>query len=326
MISPEISVIIPAYNAQDYLAECLDSIISQTFDDWELIICDDGSSDKTGEICDRYAEEDSRIKVIHSINRGVSASRNAGIDIAAGRYLSFVDADDSLEPDYLNELISCAGKYDADIIQCSFSFMDINGEKRSDPYAVDSVLRGKDDIINAYFRGSVGDIRVSVWAKLFGREKFRDIRFDTGLRVYEDAYYVYECCRKAETVCSFSSALYNYRQHEGSAMNSRLPEIYPDYFTVFDKQRNDYRDERNIRKNVNLREVENAFWLIRIMITEGKDREIWNIRKEVLKTAGSVYFSSLPILLKFKMIGLAVMPHIYFAMLRKRILTADEKI
>ena len=324
--SPEISIIIPAYNAQLYLAECLSSVVSQTFSDWELIIADDGSSDKKGEIADRYAEKDSRIKVIHSINRGVSASRNACIDIAQGRYLSFVDADDILEPDYLNELIGYAKKYDADITQCSFSFIYNEGEKKEDTYAKDSVFHSRDEIIKAYFNGPVGDIRVSVWAKLFKRGSFRDIRFDTGLRVYEDAYYVYECCRKAVTVCSFSSALYNYRQHEGSAMSLRLPEIYPDYFTVFEKQRNDYRDEGGIRKSIIRREVENAFWLIRIMLSEGKEQEIWNIRKAALKLAGPLYFSSLPILLKFKMTGIAVMPHIYFALLRKRIFADNEKV
>ena len=315
---PEISIIVPAYNVQAYLKDCLDSILRQSFSDWELIICDDGSTDDTAKISDEYAATDKRIKVIHTDNTGVSAARNICLDTARGDYISFVDADDSLDCNCLRELISHARSEDADITQCSFSFVTGDGVKTADPYASDSVFKNRDRIMNAYFNGPVGDIRVSVWAKLFKRSLISDVRFDTGLRVFEDAYYVYQCCMKAGVVCSFSEPLYNYRQHKGSTMDSRLPEIYSDYFTVFGKQKEDLRTEKKILKKVCRREAENALWLMGIMIRDGKERELWNIRKAVLDSAGRVVFSSTPIKLRFKLTCMVVIPHIYFSVLTRR--------
>ena len=322
---PEISIIIPAYNVESYLPDCLKSIIGQTFNDWELIIADDGSTDDTGKIADQYAGSDIRIKVIHTSNKGVSAARNTCIENAKGRYISFVDADDSLDKDYLNELIACAEKHDADISQCSFSFVNKNGQRSPDPFASDAVFRGE-EIMNAYFRGPVGDIRMSVWGKLYKRGLFDDIRFDTGLRVCEDGYYVYECCRKAQTVKSIRSPLYLYNQHEGSTMNNRLPEIYPDYFTVFERQRKDLGGNKKIRNAITKREIENALWLLRIMSLGGNKMQLWDIRKRMLGIAGDVLFSRTPFLIKLKLAGVAVMPHIYFAMLKKRTVSDNEKV
>ena len=323
-MSPEITVIVPAYNVEKYLAECLDSVICQTFTGWELIVADDGSSDRTGAVADEYAAKDGRIRVVHLSNQGVSAARNACLDMAEGRYIAFVDADDTLDKDYLNELLSCAEKHGADITQCSFCFVNENGERSADPYAADSVFMSGDEIMEAYFSGPVGNIRVSVWAKLFRRDLFDGIRFDTGLRIFEDAYYVYECCRKAGTVFSFSEPLYFYRQHKDSTMGSRMHEIYPDYFTVFARQKNDNRDKKTIFRKILRREAENALWLMRIMAASGRKRELWDIRKRVLDSAGTGIFSSAPVSVRSKLLGMMVMPHIYFAMLRKRIKEDNE--
>ena len=103
---PEISIVVPAYNAGPYLTDCLESIIRQTFSDWELIITDDGSSDGTGNIADAFAANDGRIRVLHLAKQGVSDARNSGLDTARGNFIAFVDSDDVLEPEYLKELYS----------------------------------------------------------------------------------------------------------------------------------------------------------------------------------------------------------------------------
>lgn len=321
---PEITVIIPAYNAGDHLGACLDSVLGQSFTDWELIICDDGSTDDTGKISDRYSESDSRIKVIHKANAGVSAARNSCLDLAEGRYIAFVDADDTLDKDYLNELLNNAEKHGADITQCSFCFVNEKGERSSDPYASDSVYTSGDEIMEAYFSGPVGEIRVSVWAKLFRRDLFDGIRFDTGLRIFEDAYYVYECCRKAGTVCSFSAPLYFYRQHEDSTMGSRMHEIYPDYFAVFARQKRDNRDKKTIYGNILRREAENALWLMRIMAAPGRKQEFWNVRKSLLDSAGSGIFFCRAAGIRLKLFCVALMPHIYYALLKKDCLNNEK--
>ena len=98
---PKVSVIVPVYKAEKYLHRCVDSILSQTFTDWELLLIDDGSPDRSGEICDEYAKKDTRIRVFHKENGGVSSARNMGLDIAKGKWIVFVDSDDWCEPDYL---------------------------------------------------------------------------------------------------------------------------------------------------------------------------------------------------------------------------------
>ena len=325
-VNPVISIILPACNAERYLKDCLESVISQSYKDWELIIADDGSTDATGKIADEYAAIDERISVIHTENIGVSIARNACLKKSTGQYIAFVDADDCLEPQYLEELIKHARLNSADITQCSFCFVHTDGSRTPDPYAVEALYCGSDEIMNSYFRGPLGDIRVSVWAKLFSRETFADIRFDSQLRVFEDAYFIYQCCRKAVTVCSFKSPLYLYRQHEDSTMHSRLPDIYLDYFTMFERQKNDYHNDSAVRRQIVKREVETALWLMNIMIIEDKKQELWNLRKIILGVTGNVLAVSFPAKLKFKVIGLAVLPHLYFALLERKAVLNNEKV
>lgn len=312
-------MIIPVHNAGKYLPACLDSILRQTFSGWELIIADDRSNDDSGKIADSYASTDARIKVIHSDNRGVSAARNSCIERARGKYLAFVDADDRLEPDYLKVLFDLAEKNGADISQCSFCFVNEDGSKTPDPQSLVSVLRGRREITDAYFSGPTGNVRISVWAKLFRRELFADILFDQSLRVYEDALFVYECCKKAETVCSTDATLYLYMQHESSTMHLNLTGIYRDYFKVFEKQKEDFSNERLFIGKISVREAECALWLIRAMITEGKKGELWDLRKKALGVTGKVLCSSAPLLLKTKLTGVALMPHLYFALVKRKV-------
>lgn len=323
--NPEISVIIPAYNAESYLADCLASVIDQEFTSWELIVADDGSTDATGKICDGYASKDDRIKVIHTANNGVSEARNACLDIAKGKYLIFADADDLFERDCLKRLYDQAEKTKADIIQSSFYYLN-EDKKIKDTGASDATYQGQNEIMSAYFNGAVGDIRVSVWAKLFRRESFLNVRFDSGLKVYEDAYYVFKCCLNAKSVFSFSTPLYIYRQHAKSTMHLRLAEIYPDYFKVFDKQRENINGNKTVLKMLTLRETENSLWLMSEVNSAGKSKELWNLRKLALKHAGAILISKVPIILKLKLIGLAVMPHLYFAMLKGRGISGNEKV
>ena len=318
-------MIIPVHNAGKYLPACLDSILRQTFSDWELIIADDGSNDDSGKIADSYASTDARIKVIHAENRGVSAARNSCIERSRGRYLAFVDADDCLEPDYLKVLFDLAEKNEADIAQCSFCFVNEDGSKTPDPLSFVAVLRGR-EITDAYFSGPTGNVRISVWAKLFRRELFADVLFDQSLRVYEDALFVYECCKKAKTVCSTDAPLYLYMQHESSTMHLNLTGIYRDYFKVFEKQKEDFRNDRQLSGKIVVREAECALWLIRVMITEGKKGELWNIRKKALGVTGKVLCSSAPLLLKTKLTGLALMPHLYFALVKRKVNSQNEKV
>lgn len=317
-MSPEITVIVPAFNAEKYLARCLDSITGQSMSSWELVIIDDGSSDRTAMIAEEYAAKDSRIKLIRQAKQGVSKARNTGIDNANGKYLAFVDADDYLESDYLKLLFDKAEESNADITQCSFFFVDEEGEKIPDSNPCQKFCEDKDTILSSYFAGTHGDIRDSVWAKLFKRETFADIRFDTGLSIYEDGYYVYQCCQKAGKVFCFGESLYNYVQHGNSTTHSRVNGEYKDFFSMFDKQKMDFAGDGYIRKRIAGREAETALWLMRILVNNGNKNAFWDLRKRAVRISSDVIWSSAPFAIKLKLIGVTIMPHIYLAMLKGR--------
>ena len=160
--------------------------------------------------------------------------------------------------------------------------------------------------------------RDSVWAKLFRRETFADIRFDAGLSIYEDGYYVYQCCKKAAKVLSFSTPLYDYVRHGDSTTHSRVNEKYTDFFAMFEKQKKELESDTYIRKRISGREAETALWLMRIMINKGNKQAAWDLRKRATGIAGDVIWSKSPFSIKMKLIGVTIMPHIYFAMLKGR--------
>lgn len=140
-----ISIIVPVYNVEPYLEQCIDSILNQSFRDFELILVDDGSPDRCGEICDRYAAADDRIRVIHQKNGGVSAARNAGMEVSKGKYIVFVDSDDMVHPLYLEHLYKAIQKHNADISMCWFSRFEKNPTyDENQAYAEKRILSGRE--------------------------------------------------------------------------------------------------------------------------------------------------------------------------------------
>ena len=121
-MQPKVSIIVPIYNVEKYIHKCIDSILSQTFTDFELILVDDGSPDKCGEICEQYALKDNRIKVVHKENGGLSDARNAGIDVASGKYIYFIDSDDWISPNSIISLLNFAEDNQCEIVQGGFYY------------------------------------------------------------------------------------------------------------------------------------------------------------------------------------------------------------
>lgn len=189
----KISIVVPCYNVAGLLSRCINSILSQTFQDWEMLLVDDGSIDETGHICDKYALHDARIKVIHKKNGGVSSTRNIGIKLSQGDYVTFIDADDYIEPDYLQSLL---GTYQSDFVIGGFkSSRGINFIPSSHFYVGDH-LSGEDirSIVEHRY------LLYTPWGKLFKRdiiEKYQ-LCFDPKLRYGEDTIFCYEyllvCC------------------------------------------------------------------------------------------------------------------------------------
>lgn len=219
---PEISVIVPVYNVEKYLRPCIDSILAQSFTDFELILVDDGSPDRCGEICDEYEQIDKRIRVIHQENGGLSAARNAGLDVMSGEYVTFIDSDDVVNESYLNNLYKNLKGYNAQISVCQmYEFQDdldipkvrLNNSNKH------IVLSGRDAVLNMY-NDKLG-VGISACAKLFHKLLFTKIRFPVG-RIHEDQARIPWILFSADKVVIFYKRLYGYRLRETSIMHTKF--------------------------------------------------------------------------------------------------------
>lgn len=188
MSNPKISVIIPVYNAEATLRRCVDSVLSQTFTDFECLLINDGSKDRSGEICDEYAAKDSRVRVFHKENGGVSSARNVGLDNATGEWIAFVDSDDWVGEKYLE---SFSGNLDADFVIGGFQRV-----KNNDIVTVnywDFLPEGRYTCYKNLLEDNLSRLVFRVpWAKLFKKSIAQRVRFDLKIRVGEDSLYVLE--------------------------------------------------------------------------------------------------------------------------------------
>jgi glycosyltransferase involved in cell wall biosynthesis len=180
---PTLSIIVPVYNAENYLPDCLDSILSQTFTDFELILVNDGSPDNSGQICNEYALKDERISIIHKANGGASTARNAGIQAALGKYIGWVDADDRISSTMFSTLYNLVESYKADIAECQYILLKGNQTLRSgeeEPIAYGS----EDFILKQFFNAKMNP---GLTTKIYKRELWNDVRFPIG-RKHQDCY------------------------------------------------------------------------------------------------------------------------------------------
>ena len=210
----KLSIIIPVYNVAAFLPETLQSVLGQAFRDFELILVDDGSNDGSGDICDRCAASDSRVRVLHQQNAGVSAARNRGVAAATGDYIGFVDSDDIIEQDMFAVLTAVAEEENADVVQCQHDRSpELNGLRRSDSR---EYLNGE-ALVKRIFTKSGGDYtnQVALWSKIYRRALFEGITFPVG-RTYEDEQETYKLCLKAEKIVEVPDVLYHYIKRENS--------------------------------------------------------------------------------------------------------------
>ena len=221
-MNPLISVIVPVYNVEPYLRQCVDSILAQTYENLEIILVDDGSLDRCPQICDGYAKKDERIRVIHKENGGLSDARNAGLNIATGDYIGFVDSDDWIEPNMYNHLIRTLLKYEADISVCGYQ--ESNGKRilatksmawQEKTYTVEKAFR---EVLLS------GEIMVVMCNKLYKSILFNDIRFPKG-ETFEDHAVFYKLFEKCSCIAHSGKIGYYYRKRPGSITFSDYPSL-----------------------------------------------------------------------------------------------------
>jgi glycosyltransferase involved in cell wall biosynthesis len=213
MLNPQLSIIIPVYNVEQYINQCIESILAQKYQDYEIILIDDGSTDCSGEICDNYAQKDDRIKTIHKPNGGVSSARNIGLQMSKGKYLTFIDPDDFIDLDtYCENMDIVTNNNEIDILQYPFCKY-YNSKHLENIVTHNQYIIGSEDIFSNWWSGS--PIHYSIWNKIFKKEIFNDIMFLEG-HVSEDTRLVVDLYKRATTIYISDKGLYYYRIREFS--------------------------------------------------------------------------------------------------------------
>lgn len=212
----KISIVVPIYKVEAYIHECVDSLLSQTYQNLEIILVDDGSPDTCPAICDDYAKQDSRVKVIHQQNGGLSAARNSGIKAADGAYITFVDSDDYVDQRFVEELVHCIKQTDADIVCCGISVI---GSGRTLITAPKETACFTDDRISLLVRQQgTGDYYMN---KLYKRELLDGFELPVG-KLFEDIFSMHFLFAKANKVAWLNQTLYFYRINETGISHSRV--------------------------------------------------------------------------------------------------------
>lgn len=226
-----ISVIVPVYNVEEYLEECLNSILNQTYKNLEIILIDDGSTDKSGEICDSYEKLDKRVRVIHKVNGGLSSARNHGLKIANGEYISFVDSDDYIDIYTYEKAINCMLKYDCDIVEFKICGRGIISEKKV-------IEMDKNEVMYKHISSDYEYPNVAVWNKLYKGNLIKNLRFPEG-KIHED--YMFQCVALKNSVkyIFLNESLYYYRIRENSITHANFSVKDFDKLNIY-KERTNY--------------------------------------------------------------------------------------
>lgn len=227
-----ISIIVPVYNVEQFLPKCLDSIRNQSYGNLEILLIDDASTDRSGRICDEYAEKDRRIRVFHTKNRGLSAARNLGLDEAKGEWIGFVDSDDWIEADMYECLLKRAEEAGADIVECGIysEYANNTVEEKREIFKVTGT-----EAVRLLLDSKLCNM---VWNKLYKRDSFISIRFPAD-RIYEDIATTYRVFAGAARVCSIEACKYHYVKRSGSLSRTKTMKNLTDYW-LSHKERYDF--------------------------------------------------------------------------------------
>lgn len=236
-----ISVIVPVYNVEEYLRNCLDSILQQSYSELQIILIDDGSTDNSGKICDEYEKKDSRIEVIHQQNSGIGRTRNVGLDRAKGQYIAFVDSDDFIHKDMYRDLIKLAKRNKADLTVCKFQrFKNPNFSVKWEDCPTERILRPYD--VLAKLPGDQDEVESVLWNKLYKSSLFNSIRFPEGL-INEDADIIYLVIDASNIVIVTDQVYYYYRFNENSITRLDTYLYNMDIFKIYDRQQRYYQEK-----------------------------------------------------------------------------------
>ena len=276
----QLTVIVPIYNVEKYLHRCVDSILNQTFSDFELILVDDGSPDNCGAICDEYAKKDKRIKVIHKENGGLSDARNAGLDIAEGEYVSFIDGDDFIHNQTYEFMLNLMNENNAGIGCFNYQFIKTNEKENEVKYEYDEVKSKLKIIDSKNFLSNFNEYYhavswISACTKIYQRIIFERLRFPYG-KVDEDSYMLHHVVSKTKKIIRTDTTFYYYVWTEGSISRSAFSP------KRFDKNGANL-DRVEFFKSKGIKKQENFFKRLYLLNTLKMYYEVKNEHPEFLK-------------------------------------------
>ena len=303
-----ISIVIPVYKVEKYLEKCVESVINQTYKNLEILLVNDGSPDNCPKICDEYAQKDNRIKVIHKENGGLSDARNAGIDVATGKYITFIDSDDYISNDYVEYMYNLAQKHNAQIATCEFEIVYLEDELKNDSEYIEDieVLTPRDFFYNMLFAKRSD---VTACAKLYEIELFKGIRYPKGV-VYEDTATTYKLIEKCNKIATGNKKCYFYFTRPNSiskisGFNSNELDYIKNTNEMLDYLRNKYPD---LEQAIDRFDLYANFRILRLLLfTKPRNkkmekeifRKIKNKRMKVLKYKDTPKRDKIAIVLSF---------------------------
>lgn len=307
-----ISIIVPIYNTEKYLNECIDSIINQTYKNTEIILVEDGSTDSCSKICDEYAQKDKRIKVIHKENGGPGSARNSGLDILTGKYVCFIDSDDYVATTFVYDMFNLITKYNADIVQCRYinqSFTKLNNEE---------ILNSEQAILCL---NNINTHKTFVIAcnKMYDVKLFDKVRFPIG-KISEDAYTTYILFDRAEKMVVSESALYYYRTTPNSITNRKFSTKRYDAILAYEKEIEYFK---NVNKNIQYesalslyQHMLKKYYILTYKFIENDKSKNLNFLKNKLKgnLLNFIKYSKDRNIIKFKVAFFTLFPNIYCIM------------
>lgn len=294
-MKPLISVLVPIYNVSEFLDNCIQSIINQSYKNLEILLLDDGSTDNSGEICDKYSEQDSRIRVIHKKNEGLSATRNCGIANCKGDFFCIVDGDDSVHPDYVSCMYELSEKYDAALSMCSYVYKWRNGNTkrtRNSQYPDDYVCTaGSEEVLREMLYS--GKYAPSSWGKLFNKKKLPNIFF-TSYRIGEDVLASVDYFHEADVIAYSNRPLYYYFQNENSLTKKFNPDkFYDNVLTADEIYKKSTALYPQLKKAASYYVIEkNLIVLMQLYGVDGLDDKIAHISDNIKKFRNTVIFDS----------------------------------
>ncbi len=307
---PLISVIVPVYNVEKYLDRCVESIVSQTYKNLEIILVDDGSPDNCPEMCDAWAEKDSRIKVIHKENGGVSSARNAALDIAGGEYIGFVDSDDYIESNMFEVLLKNLIDNNADISVCGYQINDENDGE----FNVRTVSQS-----DALKLVCIGDYKYGVlWNKLYKKSILKNIKM-LNFVCCEDLIFNYYAIKKAGSIVECDSKLYHYFQNANSTVHNNFSiGAFDAVFSkeiILENQKGTEFEDYAIKGLIS-----SCFVVLSGCIQNDTfPKETQNLIDEILKYRKDILFSGMYSKLdKFKTVILSISPKLYKYLIRRK--------